>query len=145
MPRTLTTLSFAAFCGYRRGAYLDYATLRLGSPRAGRIVVDATFADLAREWGRVISSESPAAAAWRFLTSRTELAVQAGRDGRPAARRPRLSARHADALSLVHCLRLSTDEAADLIGVPRTRLLADLRAAERRLAPEGHSCGIFQP
>ncbi|MFX4292796.1 hypothetical protein [Streptomyces bohaiensis] len=136
MPRTLTTLSFAAFCGYRRSAYLDYATLRLGSARAGRIVVDATFADLAREWGRVISSESPAAAAWRFLTSRTDQAARAGREPeRAGGHRPGLSARHADALSLVHCLRLSTDEAADLIGVPRTRLVADLRAAERRLTP----------
>lgn len=146
MPRTLTTLSFAAFCGYRRGAYLDYATLRLGSARAGRIVVDATFADLAREWGKILSSESPAAAAWRFLTARTEQAARAGREAeRPGGRRPGLSARHADAVSLVHCLRLSPDEAADLIGIPRTRLLADLRAAERRLAPQQHSCGIFQP
>ncbi len=133
VPRTLTALSFSAFCGYRRGAYLDYATLRLGSAGAGRAVVEATFAQLAREWGGVLSSESPAAMAWGFLKARTASAARSGRHGAQLATRARLPAHHADALSLVHALNLSVDEAADLIGIPRTRLLADLRAAERAL------------
>lgn len=68
--RALPAKLRAAFWGFHQqyyAAYREYAHLQLGDAHAGMQLAHQVFMELARDWGALMRTENPAAAAWALL------------------------------------------------------------------------------
>ncbi|WP_369234590.1 sigma-70 family RNA polymerase sigma factor [Streptomyces sp. R21] len=76
-------LDFEAFHQMYRPRYVCWATSRLGSRADAEEAVDAAFEQLLKAWQTILTTENPAAYAWRVLRNST-IDFSRARDRRPA-------------------------------------------------------------
>ena len=120
-------IEFRAFCNSRRRPYLAYADTRAttGHPAGPR--VETALAELAGLWSQALRSNSPKAVAWYVLGS--VIAEHHGQDGDLIHHV--WQRRQADAVLLHHRLGLSTESAADLMGICTVDVAVLLTGADR--------------
>ncbi|MFF9119034.1 hypothetical protein ACF09Y_26165 [Streptomyces massasporeus] len=132
-------LECTAFCLQHQEGYLRYTRERVQDAWVSRQVVETALGTLATTWPQVISSARPAAVAWQLLDALIGSALRGSRDLRSDpvdAVHRMLPQKQADAVILRCRLRLSEEEAAELMGVEAWVVASHLRMAQRALPGE---------
>lgn len=126
---------YTAFCLLYQEHYLRYTQARISDPGLSRRLVETALGNVATNWANLLASHCPAAEAWSILRA---LIAQAAR-GRAAAKLSNAVYRvlpplQADVVILRHCLSLSDEQAADLMGVEKPLVASQLRMAHRTMS-----------
>ncbi|MFC3352094.1 sigma-70 region 4 domain-containing protein [Streptomyces echinoruber] len=124
-------LEYFAFRQLHHDAYLDYAQVRTGSRVRAVRCVETVFDRLRDIWQAALRG-SPAAQAWGMLHEQANCHSDCGA-GHVWPIHCLLEGRQADVVLLHRRLRLSVEEAADLMGVPDYTVRGLLRSADRAL------------
>ncbi|MFJ4774508.1 hypothetical protein ACIP88_36305 [Streptomyces uncialis] len=125
--------AYQAFRARNHRPYVVYASIRLGADGMAESVVAEVFTDLAISWRAALASAEPAAVAWQILGRHVD--DQLGRPRRPVRGRVRgIAAAREDALLLRNRMRLSSERAAEVMGLSRADFQV-LVSRERRAGP----------
>lgn len=130
--------AYQAFRARNHRPYVVYASIRLGAEGIAESVVAESvvaevFTDLAISWRAALASAEPAAVAWQILGRHVD--DQLGRPRRPVRGRVRgIAAAREDALLLRNRMRLSSERAAEVMGLS-TADFQVLVSRERRAGP----------
>ncbi|MFB9388239.1 hypothetical protein ACFPM3_30640 [Streptomyces coeruleoprunus] len=115
---------YTAFCQLYQTVYHHYAMQRINDVATARNCVEKALGELVTIWPAVLSSEQPAAVAWKVLRAWVNRAAPE-RGSRP------LTADQADALLLRTQLQFPMAKIASVMGLEQAAIEAYLRSAAR--------------
>ncbi len=124
-------LEYVAFRQLHHDAYLNYAHIRIGSWTRAVRCVESVFDSLCYNWQAALRG-CPASRAWNLLSEQADQLSDCGTGHRWTVH-CLLEGKQADVVLLHRRLRLSVEEAADLMGLPDYAVRGLLLTADRAL------------